>query len=261
MFVTVINDCHDGNTMGRQATRISTLFGLNPSLVAINNYSELEAAGNIIDVLDASNGEEGVVLVNSAPRHKKKWPNGTPFGYFWYKKTLVVTTIDGLCLSLVKKLGLATEIMVTDVPTVVDYMIKEGHLDKELRDTIAKSQFRSYDYMPRLARWVMDGLEVPHEKYSISEVEDAPKAVWWVDNFGNCKTTLLPEDVGFEAGKTLKTKIGDIKCYIQLRDVPVREAAMTIGSSGIGKKRFLEIIVQGKSASDHFDVSVGSEIV
>lgn len=247
--------------MGRQATRISTLFGFTPSLVAINNYSELEAAGNIIDVIDASDGQTGVLLVNSAPRHKKKWPNGTPFGYFYYKKTLIVTTIDGLCLSLIKKLGLASEIMLTDVPTVVDHMIKEGHLDPHLRDTIAKSQFRSYDYMPRLAKWIMDGLEFPYEKYSIDEVEEAPKAVWWIDNFGNCKTTLLAEEVGFEPGKMLKTKFGEIKCYTQLRDVPVGEAAVTIGSSGLDKKRFLEIIVQGKSAAEHFGIQVGSEVI
>lgn len=247
--------------MGRQATRISTLFGFSPSLVAINNYSELEAAGNIIDVLDASDGQTGVLLVNSAPRHKKKWPNGTPFGYFYYKRTLVVTTIDGLCLSLVKKLGLVDEIMLTDVPTVVDHMIKEGHLDPHLRDTIAKSQFRSFDYMPRLAKWIMDGLDVPAEKFLISDVEDAPNSVWWVDNFGNCKTTLLPDEAGFEAGKVLKTKFGDIKCYVQLRDVPVGEAAITIGSSGIDKKRFLEVIVQGKSAAEHFKINVGSEVI
>lgn len=247
--------------MGRQATRISTLFGLNPSLVAINNYSELEAAGNIIDVLDASDGQTGVLLVNSAPRHKKKWPNGTPFGYFYYKKTLVVSTIDGLCLSLIKKFGLTPEICLTDVPTVVDFMIKEGHLDPHLRHTIAESQFRSYDYMPRLAKWIEDGLEVPYESYSIKEVEDAPKAVWWVDNFGNCKTTLLREDVGFEPGKIIKTKFGEFKCYTQLRDVPVGEAALTIGSSGLHDKRFLEIIVQGKSAAEKFRITVGSEII
>lgn len=247
--------------MGRQATRISTLFGLNPSLVAINNYSELEAAGNIIDVLDSSDGQNGVLLVNSAPRHKKKWPNGTPFAYFYYKKTLVATTIDGLCLSLVKKFGLVDEISLTDVPTVVDYMIKEGHLDPHLRDTIAKSQFRSFDYLPRLAKWIEDGLDIPHEKYLIEKVEDAPNAVWWVDNFGNCKTTLLREDVGFAPGKIIKTKFGEFKCYTQLRDVPVGEAALTIGSSGLHDKRFLEIIVQGKSAAEKFGIKVGSEII
>lgn len=261
MFVTIINDCHDGNTMGRQATRISTLFGLNPSLVAINNYSELEAAGNIIDVLDASDGQNGVLLVNSAPRHKKKWPNGTPFGYFYYRKTLVVTTIDGLCLSLVKKFGLIDELFLTDVPTVVDFMIKEGHLDPHLRDTIAKSQFRSFDYMPRLAKWIEDGLDVPNEKYSLNEVEDAGNVVWWVDNFGNCKTTLTREDVDFQPGKMIMTKFGEIKCYVQLRDVPVGEAALTIGSSGLHDKRFLEIIVQGKSAAEHFGIEVGSEVI
>lgn len=247
--------------MGRQATRISTLFGLNPSLVAINNYSELEAAGNIIDVLDASDGQNGVLLVNSAPRHKKKWPNGTPFAYFYYKKTLVATTIDGLCLSLVKKFGLVDEICLTDVPTVVDYMIKEGHLDPHLRDTISKSQFRSFDYLPRLAKWIEDGLEIPHEKYLIEKVEDVPNAIWWVDNFGNCKTTLLREDIGFEPGKIIKTKFGEFKCYTQLRDVPLGEAALTIGSSGLHDKRFLEIIVQGKSAAEKFGIIVGSKVV
>lgn len=261
MFITIINDCSDGNTMGRQSTRVATLFGLTPSLVGIGNYVELEAAGNLIDMLDASGGGDGVILVNSAPRHKKKWPNGTPFGYFNYKKTLVVSTIDGTCLSLVKKFGILPEINLTDVGTVVDKMISEGHLEPLLRDTIAKSQFRSFDYMPRLAKWIMDGIEIPHEIYPISEVEDSPSAIWWIDNFGNAKTTLLPEEVEHKAGKTIKMSFGELKCYAQLRDVPVGEAGLTIGSSGLGDKRFLEIVVQGKRAVDEFNLKVGQKIL
>src|SRR6185312_15206020 len=102
MFVTIINDCTDGNTRGRQETRVMRLLNVPVSYVEIGNYSELEAAGNLIDILDATDGDKGVVLVNSAPRHGrgKKWPNGTPFGYFYYKNTLVITTVAEQTLSL-----------------------------------------------------------------------------------------------------------------------------------------------------------------
>jgi hypothetical protein len=115
--------------------------------------------------------------------------------------------------------------------------------------------------MPRLAKWLIDGIEVPHESYPISEVEDAPAAIWWIDNFGNAKTTLLPQEVGHEPGKSVKMAFGEIKCYHQLRDVPVGETGLTIGSSGLGDKRFLEIVVQGKKAVDEFSFKVGQEIL
>jgi len=262
MFVTIINDCSDDNARGRQATRAMQLFNAPVTTVGIHDYSELEAAGNLIDIMDASDGKEGVILVNSAPRHGrgKKWPNGTPFGYFYYKKTLIASTIAETTLSLVKKFGIADCLHLTDVPTVVDAMIAKGLLDKDLRDIIAKSQFRSYDYLPRLGKWVLDGVDVPHEEYSFDNIEDAGKTVWLVDNFGNCKTTILPEEVGHEAGKTLKTKFGEIPCYVHLKDVPNDQPGITIGSAGLGEKRFLEIVVQGKSAAKQFNITSGAEI-
>ncbi len=261
MFVTIINDCRDGNTMGRQSIRIANLFpGAQIIPVGISNYVEIEAAGNLIDMLDASDGKEGVILVNSAPRQKKKWLNGTPFGYFKYKNVLVITTVDGYCLSLIKKLGLVKEIFLTDVKTVVTKVCELGKITEEERDRIAKTQFRSYDYMPRLARWLMDGIEIPHEVYSLEHVDDAPKAVWLIDNFGNAKTTVFPEEIGFEAGKTLQTKIGELTCYTQMKDVAVGTKALIIGSSGIGTKRFVEIIVLGGRAVDEFKLQTGQEI-
>jgi len=264
MFITIINDCRDENTMGRQATRVAQLFGSGISVTTVGiGWSELEGAGNLIDMLDASNGEKGIILVNVAPRHGrgKKWPNGTPFGYFYYKKTLIISTIAEQCLSLVKKFGLADSISLTDVPTVVDEMIKQGKLDSSLRDRIVKSQFRSFDYMPRLAKWLIDEEAIPHEKYHISNVIEAPKAVWWVDNFGNCKTTILPEDIDYQSGKILATKVGDIMCYEHLKDVPNGEAGLTIGSSGLDDKRFIELVVQGESAAQRFGLKPGDTII
>lgn len=263
MFVTIINDCNSSNDFGRQATRIFRLFGTIPVItVSIGFGKTFEASGNLIDMLDASDGEKGAILVNSAPRHGegKKWHNGTPFGYFYYKNTLVVSTIDGYCLSLAKKLGLLNEVFITDCPTVVDAMIRQGHLDVRLRDLIVKSQFRSFDYMPRLAKWIMDNVSIPHEKYSVENIRDIPKAIWLVDGFGNCKTTILPEEVGHRIGKILKTKIGEIICYERLKNVPDNQKGLVIGSSGLGLKRFLEIVVQGKSAGHELNLKVGQEI-
>jgi hypothetical protein len=262
MFVTIINDCHDGNAMGKQMTRCAGLFpGASIATVAIEQ-DELEAAGNLVDMLDTSDGNEGVILVNVAPRQGrgKKWPNGTPFGYFTYQNTLIVSTIAEMSLSLVKKLGLADSLYLTDVPTVVDAMIQKGELDKDLRELIIKTQFRSCDYMPRLAYWVKKGIDVPSETYSFTNVMEAPKAVWWVDNFGNCKTTILPEEVGHTPGKKLMTKVGEIMCYERLKDIPNDEAGLIIGSSGIGQKRFLELDVQGKSSAAKFNLKPGSQL-
>ncbi len=263
MFVTIINDCRDENTMGRQATRAARLFGDG---VAINTVgigqNELEGAGNLIDMLDASDGENGVIMVNVAPRHGrgKKWPNGTPFGYFYYKNTIVIATIAEQCLSLVKKFGLTEDIKLTDIATVIDAMIGRRKLEKSLRNRIVHSQFRSYDYMPRLAKWIYDGEDIPHESYPMTNIPQVPKAVWWVDNFGNCKTTLLPEEIGHDAGKMLQTKAGGIICYDHLKDVPNGEPGLIIGSSGLDNKRFIEIVVQGASAAAKFHLKPGDEI-
>ncbi|HET9947189.1 MAG TPA: hypothetical protein VFQ63_03950 [Patescibacteria group bacterium] len=259
MFVTIINDCTDGNTRGRQETRVMRLLNSPVSYVEIGNFSELEAAGNLIDILDATDGEKGAVLVNSAPRHGrgKKWPNGTPFGYFYYKNTLVITTVAEQTLSLAKKFGLIEKYLLTNIPTVMKKMIGRNLMDKETAERIAKSQFRSFDYVPRLAAWLLQGEEIPHEEYPLENIPESEPAIWWVDNFGNCKLTVLPEDIGHTAGKVIKTRYGDITCFDRMKDVPNDEPGIIVGSSGLGSKRFLELIIQGKPAASHFSIKPG----
>ena len=75
-FVTIINDCDSPNDFGRQETRIFRLFGSIPVVtVSIKFGGTVEAAGNLIDMLDASDGQKGIILMNAAPRHGegKKW--------------------------------------------------------------------------------------------------------------------------------------------------------------------------------------------
>ena len=264
MFAAIITDCKDDNALGRSQVRLSQFVQCPITTVWVNGWdADLEAAGNLIDLLDASEGKPGVIIVNVAPRHKgaKKWPNGTPFSYFHYKETLVVCSIDGLTLSLVKKLGIVDHVNIMDIPTVLASLLEQGVVDQFLVDHITHTQFRSFEFLPRVAGWILDGLEIPHEKYFLAEVEDAPKAVWWIDNFGNCKTTLCVEDVkDFKAGDVISTKFGELTCYNRLKDVPDEVPALIVGSSGLGEKRFLEVVVQGVSAEKALSIISGQDV-
>ncbi len=259
MNITIINDCKDANAAGRQVARASALLNGYVSFVGVS--SDLEAAGNLIDTLDAYGDSPGAVLVNVAPRNgkAKKWKNGTPFGYFWYKKILIVSSIDGLTLSLVKKLNLADSINVLDIPKVIEQFIEENLVSSEVGGYIINTQFRSYDFVPRIAAYLLENRNVQSEKILIEDIVDAPKAVWWVDNFGNCKTTLFENEV--EQDDQVNTKFGKVDYFERLKDVPDKGIALITGSSGIGNKRFLEIVVQGESASKLLNVCSGDEIL
>jgi len=267
MFISLITDCRDDNALNRQATRYASLFGAPVSTVGVNFYAsqgngELEAAGNLIDALDAGGEQDGVVVVNVAHRDGKgkRWPNGTPFGFFRYKNTLVVSTVDGYCLSLAKKFNLISEFRIVDVATVIDAMIARGNHPKEYRKLVVDSQFRSYEFEPRLAKWVNDGLDLPSEVYPLNQIPDAPSGFWWVDNFGNTVTTLLPEEIGHTAGKKVLTRFGEITCYDRLKDVPNNEPGLIIGSWGIDTRRFICLEIQGENAAKRFGITTGSPL-
>lgn len=263
MYVTIINDCADPGTMNRQVVRAATFFpATHISPVAVGAYADLEASGIIIDTIDGAMDEPGIILANVAPRHgkAKKWPNGTPFGHIKYQNTHIFSTVDGTTLSLIHKYSLAKEIEVYDIPTVLDAMIKQGKLKEHLRTPITDTQFRSYEFLPRVAKWYLDGLKIPHELHPLADFLPAPLAVWYVDNFGNCKTTAWAEDLGHQAGKKLTTQWGSIMCFDRLKDVPNGQAGIIIGSSGYRDRRFIEIVVQGKSAAKHFGIKVGDRL-
>jgi hypothetical protein len=261
MNITIINDCRDDNAKGRQVARTASLMEGNVSFVGVS--SDLEAAGNLVDIIDAYGEGSGVVLVNVAPRNAgaRKWPNGTPFSYFWYKKVLVVASIEGLTLSLVKKLKLVDAINVLDIPTVVEIFVSKNLITKDVANYIINTQFRSYEFLPRVASYLLKNRDVESFRYDISEISDAPKAVWWIDNFGNCKTTVLLDEINIIANSKVATKAGELNYYNRLKDVPDRSPAIITGSSGVGDTRFLEIVVQGESAAKKFNLISGDIVL
>ena len=259
MNITIINDCQDANAIGRQIARATSLLGGSAFFIGVT--SDLQASGNLIDVLDALEESPGIVLVNVAPRNgkAKKWENGTPFGYFWYKKILVLASVDGLTLSLVKKFKLTKFIIILDIPKTLNQLISGGALSKELKDSITRTQFRSYDFLPRVATFLVSGKKLKGTRLHIKNIPDAPSAIWWIDNFGNCKTTLLYEEAKDQ--NRFSVKFTKLFYFARLKDVPDKTSAIISGSSGLGEKRFLEIVVQGGSAEKEFNISVGDVII
>ena len=147
-----------------------------------------------------------------------------------------------------------THIKETDVLVVCE---KFTNKDEALR--IANSQFRSYEYLPRLAKWLTDKKDVPSNEIEVPDLEAA--YVWCTDRFTenpeetvNCKTTAL------ELSEIIDERLRQLPFYERLADVPRGEAAIVRGSSGYQTKRFLEVIVQGGSAAKTFDLKVGSKI-
>lgn len=255
MFITVINDCHSGNEVGRQGTRLASLLGSAITFVEVSSdfrtESTYEAAGNLVDVLDAAEDREGIVLLNVAPRGdvKKDGHNGTPFCYFRYQKVWVISTVKGYSLSLVKKLGLVDEISLMSVEEVTAWAVGRGLLAPRLEAYISSSQFRSFDFTPRVAHWLWEGKRVPGKKTGIDFVPDIPNCIWYVDAFGNGKTTWLASEVSVKPGERVRTNVGEFGFYRRLKDLPKGETGVYIGSSGIGDQRLLEIATQQVAGS------------
>lgn len=268
MFTTIITDCKGENEAGRQITRYHAL-GLGPaSLVGVDSGlttdATIEGAGNLIDILDASEGKEGVVVLNAAPRGdvKHDGENGTRFCYFWYKETLVISTIRGYCLSLLSKFGITNYVNVLETRDVLENAHFQGLISVELVKHISQTQFRSFEFVPRVARWLTDNVELPSHELSLTTVPELTSRIWCIDAFGNAKTSIAQNEITAKIGERVRTNIGEFIFYNRLKDVPEGETALYIGSSGFGDNRFIEIATQKRSGSAQktLGLSIGQEI-
>ncbi|MDN5275108.1 MAG: hypothetical protein JWP06_1009 [Candidatus Saccharibacteria bacterium] len=270
---TIITDCADANARARQELRFDSLFGVKPSFLGVGSYSPFEAAGNLIEQLDvltnfpvSDKSRQNVVLVNVAPRGEdvqKKWDNGTPFCYFKFGQTLVVSTYEGQSLALARDFGIVSTVELFDIPTVTAAAVEWGELTPEEAERINHTQFRSLEFMPLVAYWIWQGKPVPSTAQSLEELPSAKGKAWFIDNFDNVKTTMLPEDIDFADGKQV-TLDGGIAatCYTRLTDVPQGVTALTIGSSGYGDHRFLEIVIghRGRAATE-LGLTIGASVL
>jgi hypothetical protein len=202
---------------------------------------DIEATGCIVDALDAGRETSQIIVGNVARRENKHYENGSPFSYVKIGNSIVIGTPT--VFSLLAKLDLATEVHETDVYTVCSQFLDEVEARR-----IANSQFRSFEYLPLLAKWIHEGQDIPAKTVKIEPPTES--LIWFVDNFGNCKTTAL--DVA-----ELSTKPQALPFYERLSFVPVGENAVIRGSSGYKDTRFLEITTQGENTAQKFGYKVG----
>jgi hypothetical protein len=270
---TIITDCADANAQARQELRFDSLFGVKPSFLGVGSYSPFEAAGNLIEQLDvlmnfpvSDKSRQNIVLVNVAPRGEdvqKKWDNGTPFCYFKFGQTLVVSTYEGQSLALARDFGIVSTVELFDIPTVTAAAVEWGELTPEEAERINHTQFRSLEFMPLVAYWIWQGKPVPSTTQSLDELPSAKGKAWFIDNFDNVKTTLLPEDIDFADGEQVTLEGGiAATCYTRLTDVPQGVTALTIGSSGYGDHRFLEVVIghRGRAATE-LGLTIGASVL
>jgi len=274
----IITDCYDDNARGRQQTRFMGLFGVMPTFLSVTAPTShleaggIQATGHLIDQLDAAlslpkshQGGKTVILMNVATRGedvRKRWNNGTPFCYAWVGDVLVASTFDGPGLGLARDMGLITEVNVMDIPTVMKAAMEWGELTEAEAYRIEHTQFRSYEFLPLAARWIYEGRDVPAEKHNLEHINSMAGHIWFIDNFGNAKTSLLPEQIGFEEGKEFKLASGKTAvCHRRLADVPHGTVALTVGSSGYQDRRFIEIAIQRGNAAKTLELAIGDEVL
>lgn len=251
--LTIISDCRDEQARARQVIRYQSLLGsATTNFVGVSN--DIEASGNLIDVIDAYGNADGIIVSNVAPRgNKEKYQNGIPFCFHRFKNLWIIGTPN--CFSLAKKLKLFSKTFKTDVFEVCRKFLSE----KEAL-LIANSQFRSFEYLPYLVKWITEGKDIPKTEIIIENF-GYKNFVWCVDCFGDCKTTTISPLAVDPYKSSTKYSYLDVEFYERLADVPKNKLpVLTRGSSGYGSKRFIEIVIQNKSAADILGLKIGSQV-
>lgn len=270
----IITDCSDPNAQARQEVRFANLFGIRPMFVGLTadrELQDLETAGLLVDVLDAADThthepqKPNVILANVAPRGddvREHWENGTPFCHFNVAGNTVLAPFEGRALLLAQKLGLVSAVNVLDIRTVTKFLTAEDVLKRPIARAINDSQFRSLHFLPLAARELIKGRNLPAKPEQLKPAPQVEPTAWYVDSFGNLKTTLLKADVNFQPGKVVKLANGEkAVCYRRLADVPTDELALTVGSSGYGTRRWLEVVIQKGDAAKELGFKIGSPML
>lgn len=146
-----------------------------------------------------------------------------------------------------------------DIPEVMAAAAGRRLVPRETADYVVSTQFRSLEFLPRAAFWLMQGYVLPSHRHTLPA--DASDAVRWVDNFGNCKTTALPGDLAAFRDEESISGIASLPHYDRLKDVPDGEAAFVTGSSCLGERRFVEIVIQGGNAAQRFGLRSGKHLI
>ena len=262
--IIIFTDCYDANARVRQELRYAALF---PSAqISIHEVkSPIEVSGCIVDALDAArlNPDLKLILVgNIAPRDDKKHKNGAPFCFSKVSKNILIVGTEPTFV-LAKKFKLVKLVCETDVQTVCEKF--RGEIEQtDSVERITNTQFRSFEYVPRLAKWLSSRVNVPFTSIDIDENQFNGR-VWFVDIFKNVKIVSTQKHLdGIKVAKGCVFNTQTYKFYPRLADIPVDEIGFTIGSSGYHNGedfRCLELVKQGGQAATELKINVGDVVL
>ena len=264
--ISIFTDCRDSNAIARQQLRYGALFP-DAETHIYGASSAIEVSGCVVDALDAVRANasgQNIIIGNVAPRTEKRHKNGAPFCFSRASdNVLIIGTPTTFVMPL--KLGLIGDVYKTDVQTVCEQFLPSGVCNTEPAERITTSQFRSYDYVPRLAQWLWEKeKKVMCRKTNINPDQFNGK-IYWIDCFGNAKIFSLKHDIEHARKKGfISCKGKKLPFYEFLSKVPKGETAVIVGSSGYydgEDHRFLEIVKQGGNAAQELGLSVGDLIV
>lgn len=263
--VIVISDCQDANARARVCLRLAAIFGVTPIFIAVTG--EIEAAGNLVDMVDALAGKSGLILMNPAPRGKytSRWPDGAPFGHVRVAGCDIITTVNGYALSLLQKVVKGPiQVNVFDTRLALERLATTRPIE-----AVVNSQFRSFEFLPWLAQAVISGNQQLSSE-PLGEIPTIANCIWWIDHFGtsafgNLKTTLLPQEIDFTPEENIVAlRIGDdtrtYQCYKYFKAIPDGQWGLVIGSSGLDEQRFIEVILKGGNAAKELGCTTGTPI-
>lgn len=257
MKINIFTDCIDPEAASRQVSRYEAFFPeANAHCYGVR--TDIEMAGCILGQIDAMRvaDEPAIIVGNIAPREDRRYENGAPFCFTWIGKILIVGTPPafGLC----QKFNLLKESVYQTNTTEVCNHFLSG--EEEL--LASKTQFRSFEYVPRLVKWIMEGRHVPVASFMTDKFL-FPNQVFVIDSFKNAKTTCTYEDIKPKIVENkIQTIYGLLPFYRTLAEVPDGVLAVIIGSSGYESvnARLAEIVIQGRSAADELGIVVGTEV-
>jgi hypothetical protein len=212
----------------------------------------------------------GVILVNMAPRAGEinHAENGTRWVSFEYGASspngiVGATTYSPQVLAVLRHFGVTDQIRIYGREQIAAALGWRHRLTPRMIYDRAEGQFGSLDAQPEIAHEILSGQELPGGDAKLAQLDlpELPLLVWKVDpQFGNCVLTVLPEEIGFEAGKFLQVNGRRVVCRRQLREVRIGEVALTEGSSGLGPNRLVELVIGQARADEFFGVVPDSQL-
>lgn len=257
----------DQNAKMRITARLGRYFpGSKIEGFGVNN--SIEASLFLLDLMDAlvnpllparsisSEKYSFGIIVNSAKRKGNNNHNVT-FGKVVIDDVLIITTLGGYELSLLKKLQiLPQDTWAYDIPKVLKWAVDSKLITSDYGVFLNETQFRTFELAPLLLLWESNSLSGLSDCCNqVKEIPDLNNRIVFSDIYGNLKTSefsVYPIDYN----RDFLLKIGDeergvITSYNQLSEIPDGKLGLNVwGSSGFNNIRLIELNVKGGSAKD-----------